>query len=422
MPQPDDRFDEGGVSADRILELLEDPVALERHYRESPEAFRRALDEARKLRPDAIVLRVWDARLAHARPTDGTPARRLGAAIVIALACGALVRVPALWLGEEWYYPRLAPSWILLALAAYFWLETRDRTRLIGGIALAALAIAFTALLPGYTDSVVMALIHLPILSWVFLGLVFTGASWRDTEPRMRFLRYNGEVLILGSLVALGGMVFSALTVALFELVAEDPAEWYFQNVGVVGAAAVPVAGTYLYDTVFRRHTGIASVLARIFAPLFLVMTGVYLVVTLIGGQNPFLDRSALITVNGLLLVVLGMTVLSIAERGQERTVGWVDSINVALVTVTIVIDLVALSAIVFRLASYGMTPNRLVVLGANVVILIHLAWIWRAYVRFVRGSIGVSGIRDAVAAYLPVYAGWAALVAFVLPFVFRFS
>jgi hypothetical protein len=68
-----------------------------------------------------------------------------------------------------------------------------------------------------------MALIHLPILCWVFLGFVFTGSSWRETEPRIRFLRYNGELLILGSLVALGGMVLSAITVALFKPISERP-------------------------------------------------------------------------------------------------------------------------------------------------------------------------------------------------------
>jgi hypothetical protein len=30
--------------------------------------------------------------------------------------------------------------------------------------------------------------------------------------------------------------------------------------------------------------------------------------------------------------------------------------------------------------------------------------------------------VRQVVAGYLPVYVGWAALVAFVLPLVFRFS
>jgi hypothetical protein len=267
-----------------------------------------------------------------------------------------------------------------------------------------------------------MALLHLPVLWWAFVGMAFAAPGWRETGPRIRFLRYNGELLILGSLVALGGMVFSGLTMALFQLVSKTAPEWYAENIGVVGAAAVPVAATYLYDAVFRRHTGIASVLARVFAPLFLVMTATYLVVAFVGGHNPFADRNFLITMNGLLLVVLGMTVLSIAERGDDEAVGWGDYVNLALLAVTLVIDAVALSAILFRLTSYGLTPNRVVVLGANVVILAHLVLASRAYLRFAGGRIGLGGVRQAVAAYLPVYAAWAALVIFVLPFVFRYS
>jgi hypothetical protein len=259
-------------------------------------------------------------------------------------------------------------------------------------------------------------------LLWAFLGFVFTSASWRDHQQRIRYIRYNGELLILASLVGLGGIVFSGITVALFALVAESSAEWYVQNVGVMGAAAVPVAATYLYDVVFKTRTGIASALARVFAPLFLVMTGTYLVVAFLGGQNPFVDREFLITVNGLLLVVLGMTVFSIAERGDQSEVGWIDYVNVALLIVTLVIDGIALSAILFRLTSYGLTPNRMVVLGANLVVMTHLAWTCRAYVGLVRGKGGAGRVGQAVAGYLPVYIAWAALVSFVLPLVFRFS
>jgi hypothetical protein len=89
---------------------------------------------------------------------------------------------------------------------------------------------------------------------------------------------------------------------------------------------------------------------------------------------------------------------------------------------VTLLIDLWALSAIVFRLASYGFTPNRVVVLGANVVILVHLVLVCRAQLGFVRGTAGVEQSRRAAAGYLPVYAAWALVVCFVLPFVFRLS
>lgn len=416
------------LTSQRILESLDNPEQLEGLYREDPESFRDSLDEASRAAQDSVALRVWRARLEYREPARGIAGSRLWRAIGIGLCVGALVRLPAIWLGDEWYYPRLAPSLVILALAAYFWLENRERGKLTTGLALAAIVIAYTALLPGdsvYGDSVTMALLHLPILSWAFLGLVFTGAAWRDAEPRMRYVRYNGELLILASLVGLGGIVFSGITVALFSLISENSenaAEWYVQNIGVIGAAGVPVAATYLYDVVFKRRTGIASVLARVFAPLFLLMTGTYLVAAFLGGQSPFVDRDFLITFNALLLVVLGMTVFSIAERGGQAQVEWFDYVNGALLVVTLVIDVIALSAILFRLTSYGLTPNRAVVLGANLVVMTHLAWMCRAYIGLIRGKVGAGGVRHAVVGYLPVYVGWAAIVAFVLPLVFRFS
>jgi hypothetical protein len=412
-------------TASRILELLDQPEALEALYRGDPEFFSASLADASREAPDHATLRVWRARLEYGAAASSVDRRRVWHAIGVVVAVAAGIRIPTLWLEPEWYFPRFGPSLALLAPAAYFWLEHRERRGLIALLTLAAVAGPFASLLPDLTDSVVMALIHLPILFWALLGLAFTGGAWRESEARMRFVRYNGELLILASLVTLGGIVFSGITMALIQLVfgdSEAAAEWYVLNVGVVGATAVPVAATCLYDVVFKRHTGIASVLARVFAPLFLVMIAVYLPVAFVGGQNPFMDREALIVFNGLLLVVLGMTVFSIAERGERAEVSWIDTVNVALLVATLVIDLIALSAILFRLTSYGLTPNRVVVLGANVVITIHLAWTCRAYVGLVRKRGDLADIRRAVTGYLPAYAAWAALVTFVLPFVFRFS
>lgn len=409
-------------TAQRILELQDNPEQLEVLYRTDPESFHDALQEATRTAPDATALRVWRARLEYREDTVDTTKQPVWQAVAIGAVIGAAVRIPTVWLDIDWYFPRLAPSLVIASLAAYFWLQDRDRRRLLIGVGLTTVAVIYTSLLPDFTDSVVMALIHLPILFWALLGLVFTGNSWRNAEARIGFVRYNGDLLILGSLVGLGVFVFSGITVALFEMVFTNSGEWYFENVGIILAAAAPVAATYLYDVVFNRRTGIAPALARIFAPLFLVMTITYLVVAFLGGKNPFEDRDFLITVNGLLLVVLGMTVFAIAERGEREGVGWLDYANVALLVVTLVIDVTALSAILFRLTSYGFTPNRVVVLGANLVIMAHLLWIGRAYVGLTSSKGGAGEVRQAVVGYLPVYAGWAALVTFVLPLVFGYT
>lgn len=95
-------------------------------YRSSPDTFRTALAEAAAVRPDEVVLRVWVARLSEP-PRNTLAAGRLGPAVVIALCCGLLVRLPAIWFGEDWYYPRFMPSIGLLGAAVYFWVLDRHR-------------------------------------------------------------------------------------------------------------------------------------------------------------------------------------------------------------------------------------------------------------------------------------------------------
>ncbi|RMH17451.1 MAG: hypothetical protein D6701_07480 [Gemmatimonadetes bacterium] len=426
------------ITAQQIRDALNDPPTLEALYRRDPTAFRRAFAEAAAAAPDSPVIRVWEARLRWdevpaepgAAPSgtarDRDPGRRrLWGALGLGLLAGTLIRIPTIWISEDWYYPRYLPTLVLLALAGYFWLERRSREHALTGGVLAVVVAVYALLLPGgpdYTDSVVLALLYLPVLVWALLGIVFAGPRWRDDDARIDFVRYNGELLILASLVGLSFFVFSGITVNLFALIFEDPAEWYAENIGIFGAAAVPLIATYLYDVVFGRRTAIASVLVRIFVPLFLAMTVVYLAVALLGDRNPFLDRSFLLGFNLLLLVVLGMTVFSIAQRERAAGVSWIDYATMGLLVVTFVIDLIALSAIVFRLSSYGFTPNRVVVLGTNLVVLAHLVWIFREYLGVLRGQAEVGVLRRPVAGYLPVYVGWAALVAFVLPLVFRYA
>lgn len=406
----------------RILDLINDPDGLEALYRGDPASFQGALTDALHAAPEAAALQVWRARLEYQDSASDARKQRMWHAVWIGLAVGAVVRLPTSWLGMDWYFPRLAPSLMIVSVAAYFWFGDRDRRALVAGLLLTAAAVAYTSFLPDFTDSVVMALLHLPILFWAFLGYVFTGAAWRNHETRSEFVRFNGEALILGSLVGLGIFVFSGITMSLFQMISSGAAEWYVGNVGVVLVAAAPVTATYLYDAVFKRRTGIAPALARVFVPLFLVMATVYLAAAFLGGKNPFFDREFLITVNGLLLVVLGMTVFSIAERGDQPRTRWVDYTNVALIAVTLLIDLIALSAILFRLTSYGFTPNRVVVLGVNLIVMTHLVWTCLAYVGLIRAKRESSEVLQAVVGYLPVYVVWAAVVAFVLPVVFGFD
>ncbi len=409
------------MDAQELLARIDQPEELEAFYHQDPAAFKLALADALARQPVHPVLEVWKVRLEYKAPPragiDG-----LKRMLLLAVAGGTILRL-ATWMKDpDWILPRLAPLLVLLGLSLYFWLERQSfRLGLLLGTA-AVLSASWVLWLPGEGDSVHLSLAHLPLLWWCLLGLSHAGTNWRLPERQLSFLRFNGELLILGNLVALGVAVFSALTIGLFLLLTDQAGEWYGSNVGVFLIVLVPLTACWLYDRIFARSTGIPQMLVRIFAPLFLIMGSLFLLAALLMGKSPFLDRDFLIVVNGLLLIVMAMTMISIAERDARDQLRWQDWVHSGLLLLTLLIDLLALSSIAFRLASWGFTPNRLVVLGMNLVLLPHLARLAMGHVAFLRGRSGMERIHAVAGAWLPVYGLWALLVTVVLPLLFRFS
>jgi hypothetical protein len=84
-----------------------------------------------------------------------------------------------------------------------------------------------------------------------------------------------------------------------------------------------------------------------------------------------------------------------------------------------VIIDLIALSAIFYRLGTYGITPNRLAVLGSNMLILVNLVLI---VIDLYKVNFKKSLIREVeltIAKYLPVYLVWIIIVVFGFPVIF---
>jgi hypothetical protein len=219
--------------------------------------------------------------------------------------------------------------------------------------------------------------------------------------------------------MAICGMLLSGITMKLFQLVDLDISEFYFTNIVAFGAAALAVVAAYLVSKNLKLAKNIAPYIARIFSPLVLVTLAAYLVTVAWVGTNPFSDRDFLLSFNGILLGVLAVTIFSITERGSGESKNISDYVNAALIALALIIDSVALAAIVFRLSSYGITANRLAVLGINVLIWAHLIWIMSAYVRLLRNQTGPSSVQDTVTKYLPIYGLWAAFVTVAFPLIF---
>ncbi|MEH7073892.1 DUF4153 domain-containing protein [Neobacillus drentensis] len=409
-----------------VINNMDNPHELERMFRKDPKSFKKLFSHAWKQNPDSEVLAVWYERLNFQEKTHTEKASlRQNSFLlmgILAVLAGVSTRILFHFVEQEAIAPINLAFGILPFIAAYFVYNNPPKKRVLYLIAALFLISGFYLnMLPiNEKDSMILAYIHLPIFLWGLIGIAFTGNKYKEGSTRLAYLKFNLEFGILYACMAISGMLLALLTLRLFSFVDLDIEDFYFRNIVLFGAAALAVVATYLVSMNLKLAKNITPYIAKIFSPLVLVTLLVYLITVIWVGKNPFLDRNFLIAFNGILLGVLAVTIFSITESGTDEKKSLSDYINFALIVLALIIDSVALSAIVFRLSSYGITPNRLAVLGVNILICGNLIWIMVSYLRFLQNKTGPSTIQAAVTKYLPVYGLWAALVTFTFPLIFK--
>jgi len=410
---------------DQILAHLNDPGQLEKLYRANKASFKRAFST---LYPDLsgnLLADYWHERLNYESDEINWGSRReLWLVIAASLLAGVIARIPTLFgIGEEFFYTRNTGFIVFPLLTAYFAWKNKlspGRMAVIAGATLAGLI--FINLLPGdkQSDTILLACLHLALFLWSVLGFAFVGD--KNKNARLGFLKYNGDLVVMATLIVIAGFLMSGITVGLFSLIGFHIEEFYFRNIGIAGLAAVPVVSTYLTQTNPQLVGKVSPVIARIFSPLVLVMLVVYLAAIFYSGKDPYNDREFLLIFNLLLIGVIAIIFFSIAETsgsGKSRTeVG----ILFLLSVVTVVVNSIALSAILFRISEWGITPNRAAVLGANGLMLVNLLLVTVQLFRVLSKRTDIAGVGRAIASYLPLYCLWTLIVTFVFPWIFGFK
>jgi hypothetical protein len=214
----------------------------------------------------------------------------------------------------------------------------------------------------------------------------------------------------------------TGITIGLFSLIGFDIEKFYFEYVVVFGLPAVPIVGTYLTRTNPQLVGRVSPVIARIFSPLVLVMLIIYLIAIVYARKDPYNDREFLLMFNALLIGVMAIIFFSVAETSKStrsQTEIWVLFL---LSVITIIVNGIALSAILFRISEWGITPNRAAVLGGNVLILINLVLVTVELFRVLSNKTNITGVGKAISFYLPVYFIWTIIVTFIFPFLFAFK
>jgi hypothetical protein len=267
----------------------------------------------------------------------------------------------------------------------------------------------------------ILSTIHLPIFLWSILGYAFIGGDLNNNQKKIAFLKFNGNFIVMTGLIFISGMFFTGITLALFELLKMDIQTFYFEQIAVWALAAMPMLSTYLIQNNPDLVNKISPTIAKIFTPIVFITLLVFLIALFYNGKNIYNDRNFLLVFNAVLIGVMAIILFSLTEATNNTRSKFNLIILFGLGLLTIIANAIALSAISFRLSEFGISPNRLAVLGANLLIFIHLLFVSYGLFKNLKGKASIQDVEGDIALFIPAYAVWAAFISFAMPFIFKF-
>ena len=408
----------------QIIDSITDPENLEKLYRDNKQEFSKSFAGISE-DYDSDLVKFWKIRLAPEKDPvfKGFLKRDLLVVILISLLTGLLVKLPEIFgqIQVDFFYSRDLAIIVFNGIILYSFWQNRifDQYRiLIYGFILMILTLFINFLPNTKSDSVMLSMIHIPLFLWCLFGLSFTSFDYKNTEKRIEFIRFNGELLTMTGLILIAGGLLAGITLRLFSVIEMDIKTFYFQYVVVIGGVAAPIVSSYLIRLYPNLTNKIAPVIARVFTPLVLITLAVYLVSLIFSKSKILEDRDLLLLFNVMLLAVMAIIVFSVSAIDKSKEKNLNVFILLLLACLAIVINSIALIAIISRVTS-GLTPNRTVVLVSNILIFVNLILIAKSLYESYFKNKQLKSVEQTVARYLTIYFFWTICVIFILPFVF---
>jgi hypothetical protein len=414
---------------EKIKEFINDPVKLEKLYREDKKSFESGFRNIYSEIEKTEMAKFWKIRLdfdktpSKAKENYGTEILVL---ISVCLLTGFLIKIPDIFkinLIEFPFYEKNAGIIVFLGLTIYAFSVNRNisRKNIVITMLIFLVSIIYINLLPGFRQSASINLvyIHMPILMWCVYGLVFINFEFKNYGKRIRYISHNGDLAIMGALILIAGGLLSGITYGLFMAIGINIERFYSHYIILIGLVSAPIVTTFILKNSALVTNKIAPIIANIFSPLVLITLIIYLLAIIISGKDPYSDREFLLTFNIMLIGVMAIIVFSVSESSVYGKQRFSEMVLFILSIVTLIVNLIALSAIFYRLGEYGLTPNRLAILGSNILIFINLILIMVDLYKINFMKADLEKVELTVAKYLPLYIVWIIIVIFGFPLIF---
>jgi hypothetical protein len=410
-----------------ILENINNPEFLETTYRKDGAAFKQSFAEAYPTVKDELLAKAWYERLNYKQSDISWGIKNEWKVIaLLAILVAVVALLPNfITVEQDVFYAKNIGFIVFPALMVYFvWKQNQPLNKLIAPLVISLISALYINLLPAplKSDSVSQAFFHLPLFLWVIFGYVYIGGDFTAIGKKINFLRFNGDLLVLSGLMLIAGGLFTAITINLFEVLKVNIITVYFNYFVAIGLSIIPLFAAYLIENNGHLVHKVSPVIARIFTPLVTITLFIYLVTIFFTGTYPTANRDYLLLFNVLLIAVMALILFSLSEIAKHTQQKLNQIILFVLSVLAIIVNGIALASILYRINDFGFTPNRLAVLGGDILILVNLLLVSFNLFKVVKGRVEVEKVESSIALFLPLYFVWTAFVTFGFPILFQYK
>lgn len=274
-----------------------------------------------------------------------------------------------------------------------------------------------------------LMVIHIPLLSWVCLGLALTGIR-SSAHNRFAFLIKSIEVAIAAGLFLIFGVALAGLTTILFTTLDVTFPDPVMRLIGFGGFGFLPIlavatmyeAGIAPQDQDFNQGLSkFITMLMRLLLPLSLLILVVYILFIPFNFMAPFNQRDVLIIFNVVLFALMGLLIGATPLQTRDLSPRLGTALRreiIILASLAAIVSLYAISAVVYR-STDGLTMNRVTVIGWNFInLFIFMAIIYRQW----RGEKQDwhLGVQAVISPATVVYSVWCLLLILAIPLLYR--
>jgi hypothetical protein len=399
------------INKEMIMENINNPNILEDLYQSNKKTFSELIKTIHNENPDIdIIIKYWYTRFFFKTPNKkGNLKKYIFTAFLIILTWIPIRLIFTILFEDNIYLVKAVPMIFSVTLSLFFLFELIKIKNIILSVIPNIILYIYLFILPNETNSqsINNAFYFMFVLLWFFILIAQSNFNLKKLGYNI-FLEKCGELIVWSTIFIIGGSVIVGLSILLFNAIGIKSERFYEENIVTLGLVASPFISLLVIDN--NNRIKLSVIIANIFLPVILISLAAFGIISIFTETKPYESRDIFIIYNIMTVIVICVLVFT-GINGIDNKI--INICSYILPMVTIILNIITLSAVVYRLTEYGISANKITLLGTNIVMLGHLIFI--VYLKF------KSKIERNIL-YLPVYFIWSCFVVFIFPIIFKFQ